>query len=198
MIEFKNLCQEKPYSMFKDKYFEALDAGQNNIEAISISSYNKHISEVDARYVNLKFIDKRNFIFFSNYESPKSLAFKSFNQISALIYWPSINTQIRMKAKIFRTSLNYNNEYFKKRSIEKNALAICSNQSQPISSYDEVIKKYNDVKKEKDLSHCPIYWGGFSFAPYYFEFWEGHESRINKRRVFNKIDSGWSEFNIQP
>lgn len=198
MIEFKNLCQEKPYLMFKNKYFEALDAGQNNIEAISISSYNKHLSEVDARYVNLKFIDKRNFIFFSNYESPKSLAFKSFNQISALIYWPSINTQIRMKAKICRTSLNYNNEYFKNRSVEKNALAICSNQSQFISSYDEVIKKYNHVKKEKDLSQCPNYWGGFSFTPYHFEFWEGHDSRINKRRVFNKIDSGWSEFNIQP
>ena len=67
MIEINNLYQESPYLFFKEKYTDALNAGQKNIEAISISSYNKEMSEVDSRYVNLKFILNDEFIFFSNY-----------------------------------------------------------------------------------------------------------------------------------
>ena len=52
--------------------------------------------------------------------------------------------------------------------------------------------------KNDDLKKCPQYWGGFSFTPYYFEFWEGHESRINKREVFNKIDGLWKQSYLQP
>ena len=99
MIEFNDLNLEKPYQLFK-KYDEALNAGEKGIEAIIISSFNKEINEVDSRYVNLKFISNDEFIFFSNYDSPKASSFNSHNQIAALFYWPSINVQIRMRAKI--------------------------------------------------------------------------------------------------
>ena len=84
MIKFNNL-NKKALPAFKKKYDEAIKAGQKNIEAISISSYNTNKREVDSRYVNLKFIIDEEFIFFSNYESPKALAFNSHNQVAALI-----------------------------------------------------------------------------------------------------------------
>ncbi len=198
MIKFNDLNQAEPFLIFKEKYDEALGAHQKNIEAISISTYNKELSEVDARFVNLKFIDDQEFIFFSNYNSPKSVAFQSHKQICASFYWSSTNVQVRMKAEINRTSVLYNNEYFKKRSPDKNSLAISSNQSKKIESYDDVVFRYKEIKKNKDLSKCPDYWGGFSFIPYYFEFWEGHESRINKRQVFKKIDGCWKKSILQP
>jgi pyridoxamine 5'-phosphate oxidase len=198
MIEFSNLHQEIPYLLFKAKYDEAVGAGQKGIEAISISSYNKEISEVDSRYVNLKFITNDEFIFFSNYNSPKASSFNSHNQIAALVYWPSINVQIRMKAKVRQTSNEYNQNYFFDRLEEKNALAISSNQSKPIDSYNQVKENYNKSLKNDDLKKCPEFWGGYSFTPYYFEFWEGHESRINKREVFDKIDGVWKHSFLQP
>ena len=198
MIKFNKISQEIPYVLFKTKYDEALSANQDNIEAILISSYNKTIDEVDSRYVNLKLVDENKFIFFTNYNSPKSKAFKSHNQISATFFWSSTNTQIRLKAKIQKTSDKFNQEYFVNRSAEKNALAISSMQSQLTTSYKEVIKKYNETYSNKNLTKCPDYWGGYSFIPYYFEFWEGHESRINKRVVFKKINTHWKKFKIQP
>ena len=66
MIQFNILNKEIPYQLFKEKYDEALNAGQKGIEAISISSFNKEANEVDSRYVNLKFITNDEFIFFSN------------------------------------------------------------------------------------------------------------------------------------
>jgi len=198
MIEFNNLHQEIPYLLLKEKYDKAVDAGQKGIEAISISSYNKEISVVDSRYVNLKFITNNEFIFFSNYDSPKASSFNSHDQIAALLYWPSINVQIRMKAKIKRTTDEFNQNYFFDRSEEKNALAISSNQSKPIKSYSQVKENYNKSLKNDDLKKCPEFWGGYLFTPYYFEFWEGHESRLNKREVYEKSDDSWKHLTLQP
>lgn len=198
MIKFNSQCQEPPYIIFMQNYYEALNAKQQNIEAISISSYNNKDKEVDSRFVNLKFVNGNEFIFFSNYNSPKSIAFKQHSQISALLYWSSVNIQIRMKANIQKTSVKYNQEYFKKRSQNKNALAISSNQSKVISSYDNVISNYEITKESSDLSICPEYWGGFSFIPYYFEFWYGHDYRLNKRDVYQKVEGKWDYFNLEP
>ena len=103
-----------------------------------------------------------------------------------------------MKAKIKKTSDEFNQQYFFNRSKEKNALAISSKQSIQIESYNQVKKNYNKSLKNDDLKKCPEYWGGYSFAPYYFEFWEGHESRINRREIFEKIDIVWKQSFLQP
>jgi pyridoxamine 5'-phosphate oxidase len=103
-----------------------------------------------------------------------------------------------MKAQIKKTSTEYNQEYFKKRSPRKNALAISSNQSREISTYQDVINKYNKVYKNMNLLKCPEYWGGYSFTPYCFEFWEGNESRLNKRDLY-ELDGGiWRHSILQP
>jgi pyridoxamine 5'-phosphate oxidase len=198
MIQFNNANQEVPYMLFKEKYDKAVNAGQRSIEAISISSYNKEVNEVDSRYVNLKFITNDEFIFFSNYKSPKASSFNYHSQIAVLVFWASINVQIRMKAQIKKTSKKYNQKYFFNRSEEKNALAISSKQSKPINSYNQVKENYNKSLANDNLKKCPEFWGGYSFTPYYFEFWEGHASRINKREVFDKIDGVWKQSFLQP
>ena len=198
MIKFINTNQDAPYLKFKEKYDNAFLNKQKNIEAISVSSYSVALREVNSRYVNLKFVENKEFIFFSNYNSTKSEDFKSHNQVTALIYWNSINTQIRLKAIIKKKSKKYNNEYFIDRPIDKNALAISSNQSKPIESFNKVKENYNKSLKNDDLRKCPEYWGGYAFTPYCFEFWEGHKSRINKREVFEKIDDVWKQSFLQP
>lgn len=198
MIKFKNLIEEYPYLIFKEKYQNAMKANQKNIEAISISSFSKELNEVNSRFVNLKFVNKDEFIFFSNYNSPKSHEFKSHNQVAALIYWGAINTQIRMRGLIRKKSYDFNNDYFSNRSTKKNALAISSEQSKQIESYEAIKKNYSKVLKTSDLKTCPEYWGGFSFVPYYFEFWDGHPSRINKREVFKIANNKWNHYIIQP
>lgn len=199
MIIFKNINKTLPYKIFKNKYEEALNANQENIDAICISSYSKTSDEVNSRFVNLKFIENNKFIFFSNYSSPKSHEFHEHNQISAIIFWSKINTQIRIKANIMKTSENYNQQYFINRSYKKNALSISSKQSDSILSYEKVIDNYEDVIKNKDLNKCPKYWGGYSFVPYYFEFWEGHKSRLNKRIAFSyQSNNKWNKTYLQP
>ncbi len=103
-----------------------------------------------------------------------------------------------MSAKIKKTSNEYNQKYFFDRSEEKNALAISSNQSKPIHSYSQVKENYNKSLTNSNLRKCPEFWGGYSFTPYYFEFWEGHESRLNKREAYEKGYDSWKHLILQP
>ena len=198
MIEFENLCSDKPFQLIKKKFDEAKKAGQKDIEAISISSYSKTDGEVNARFVNLKKIIDTEFIFFTNYNSQKANDFMGHDQITALIFWNSINLQIRIKAKVQKTSIAFNNQYFAARSAKKNALAISSDQSKIIDSYKSIEDKYNKNLKNNNLQKCPDYWGGFAFTPTYIEFWEGHKHRINKRDVYKLEDKNWNNFILQP
>ena len=66
----------------------------------------------------------------------------SNNKIAALFFWNNINTQIRLKAKIFKLDESLSDRYFIKRQKEKNALAISSKQSKPIKSFELVKQNY--------------------------------------------------------
>ena len=198
MITFKKQSGDPPYLKFRKEYDSALSADQKIIEAISVSSLCKFNSIVDSRYVNLKIVDDKDFIFFSNYDSPKSKQFMSHNQVCVTIFWNTTNVQIRMRSNIKKTSKEFNDKYFSSRSPKKNALAISSNQSNKIDSYQSVQKRYKETERSDDLNKCPEYWGGFVFRPYYFEFWKGHDSRLNKRKVYELQNQKWIEYFLQP
>ena len=154
---------------------------------------------VDCRFVNLKYIEGNEWTFFSNYNSPKAEDFASHNQISAVFYWQKVNTQIRIKAKISKSKEEFSDIHFKKRSLKKNALALSSDQSKPINKFSEVKRNYEKVFEDKEsLTKRPNFWGGFSFIPYYFEFWQGHKNRLNKRHVYESQNNEWIEQLLQP
>jgi pyridoxamine 5'-phosphate oxidase len=199
MIVFKNKNKERPYIDFYEFYNRAFSANQKSIEAICISSYDPSTKEVNSRFVNLKYLSNNEWIFFTNYNSPKSKQFFHHDQVSALIYWDSINVQIRIKAFIQKSSKEISDSHFSSRTIEKNALAISSNQSKRISSFEAIQKNYQDsLNQPNSLLIRPESWGGFSFKPYYFEFWEGHQARLNKRNIYEKNDSSWNHFILEP
>ena len=198
MIEFINLNRSEPYSIFEDLYKKAINKKQKHIEAIAISSINEKMNSPDSRFVNLKYVINDEWIFFSNYESPKADQFFQNCNISCLFFWEKINTQIRMKAKISKTNSKISDRHFSKRSKPKNALAISSKQSKEISSYEKIKDNFKMTLSSENLMKRPDYWGGFSFTPYYFEFWEGHDSRLNRRMVFELNNNQWNNFILQP
>ena len=198
MIQFKNISSEEPYLIFQDWYQDAVNAGQLRVQAIAISSYNADTELVDSRFVNLKYIDKDRWVFFSNYNGPKAQAFESNQTISALFYWSATDAQIRMRAHIEKIPAEESDAYFANREPEKNALAIASHQSEEIESYEEVIKNYQAALESGDTSKRPEYWGGFQFTPYYIEFWSGDRYRLNKRQVFTKKQGAWKSKFLQP
>ena len=74
-------------------------------------------------------------------------------------------------ANIKKTDKDFNKEYFKHRNINKNALAIASEQSMPIKSFDDFKKNYENTFKNVNLKQCPDYWGGFALFHTLLSFW---------------------------
>jgi len=199
MIELSKISNEAPYQRFISEYKKAFDLDQPNIEAICISSFDASKNESDSRFVNLKNITDNEWIFFTNYNSPKAQQFSSNGNISVSLFWHKTNCQIRIKAAIKKTSSTYSDHYFKSRYKSKNLLAIASDQSNDINSYEEFLIKYENLKdQDLDLSLRPNFWGGYTFTPYYFEFWKGHKNRLNKREVFTFTNNIWESSFLQP
>ena len=198
MIKIESLNNDEPYLKYQELYDLALSKNQNQIERILIASFNTDLKEVNARYVNLKYVIKDEWIFFSNYESVKAKDFLTHNQITAVSYWSSIDVQIRMKATINKSSAEFSDKHYSLRSKEKNALAISSPQSQPVNSYQDVKNNYEHTLSSGDIKNRPNYWGGYSFIPYYFEFWKGHESRINRREIYKNENNKWIKSFLSP
>lgn len=199
MIIFKENNETEPYQIFRDKYQKAINKNQENIEAINIASYNSNLQMVSSRFVNLKYIINDQWIFFSNYESPKAKDFLDHSQVSVCIFWSSINLQIRISAEIFKSDSKFSDNHYAKRDQKKNAIALSSCQSKIIDSYEKVLDNYNLALNDHNaLKNRPRSWGGYTFVPVYFEFWEGNDQRANKREYYRKSGNHWDKGFLQP
>jgi pyridoxamine 5'-phosphate oxidase len=116
-----------------------------------------------------------------------------------LFYWNVLNLQIRIQSKIKKVKPQISDDHFATRSPEKNLLAIISDQSAEIQSYDELVRKYSSDKLALQNHHKrPDYWGGFSFIPYSFEFWTGQKFRLNLRESYFLESNKWKKKILQP
>jgi len=186
-----------PISLLKSIYDEAMPL--KNIEALCLSTCGNDLKP-SSRLVNIKYITSNSLIFFSNYNSRKSLQINENNSISGLFFWNKVNIQIRLEGEIYNLNSTLSDKHFKNRSFEKNILAISSSQSKEVENYERVKKNYKkiyDKYKGCELKR-PSYWGGFEIIPNYFEFWYGHKNRLNKRLRYRLKNNEWIEDYLQP
>jgi pyridoxamine 5'-phosphate oxidase len=196
MIKFNLKAEIEPYKIFLANYKLAEAASQTNIEAACLSTCTD-TKIPRSRFVNIKYINDDEIIFFSNYQSPKARDIAANNHVALNFLWNAINVQVRIQGIAHKLDENRSDNHWKLRKYEKNILAISSNQSSQISSYTKIKDKYKEFAKDNLLDR-PSYWGGYVIVPSYFEIWEGHESRINKRLAFKLSGNAWESFYLEP
>ena len=199
MIIFENILSIEPFSFFEDLYKNATHASQQHIEAAVVSTISEE-NKPSSRIVNIKYLIKDTFIFFSNYESNKAKDISYNPKASVLFFWDKIETQIRIEGKIGMTDSNFSDKHFNKRLYDKNITAIISKQSSENKGYEDLVKRYEDAYNEyKELVlERPKNWGGYKFIPDSFEFWFGNKSRINERIKYIKKLDGWEKQDLDP
>src|ERR1019366_5157344 len=108
----------------------------------------QHLSEPDAmvlstvdadgrpagRYVLLKDVDSRGFVFFTNLESRKARALAANPHAALCFYWPPINKQIRIEGSVEPVDAAEADAYFATRPRESQIGAWASAQSAPLES----------------------------------------------------------------
>lgn len=197
MIEFSLKNKDGPFIRFLREYNLAREHKQKNIEAACLSTISNE-NQVNSRFVNIKYVNDSEFIFFSNYQSQKAKDIESNNNVSLTFFWNLSNQQIRIKGNIKKLNPKISDAHWNLRDPRKNALAISSKQSQKIESFSSVKENFDRVFKEQNLTKRPEFWGGYSVKPDFFEFWEGNHSRLNKREVFSRKGTEWESYFLQP
>ncbi len=141
-----------------------------------------------SRFVLMKSFSNQGVKFYSNYNSRKGLELSQNPQACLLFYWPPLHRQVRIEGIVSRLSDEESTDYFNTRPKSSQSSASISAQSQPVSSRTELEEKWKghlESYSDRDIPR-PSHWGGYLLEPDYFEFWQGHSTRLHDRICFKK------------
>ena len=202
----KNSLTEKdlplnPFSLF-DRWFKEVksNSGNSEVNAMTLSTIDKS-GFPKGRIVLLKYYSIDGFIFFTNYNSDKSLSIEINNKVSISFFWEEFERQVIIKGFAEKTSVELSDKYFNSRPKGSKLGALVSeDQSSIIESKEFLIKKFNLLTKDfegKEIER-PENWGGFSINPIEYEFWQGGENRLHDRIRYSLSENLWKIDRLSP
>jgi pyridoxamine 5'-phosphate oxidase len=145
------------------------------------------------RIVLLRQVDRRGFVFYTNYGSRKARELMANPRAAICQHWPSLEEQVRVEGAVEKVAPAESDAYFAGRPRESQIGAWASDQSQDLESRGILETRYAeiDAKFEGRPVERPPFWGGFRIVPSQIEFWYGRAGRLHEREVFVNTDGGW-------
>jgi pyridoxamine 5'-phosphate oxidase len=189
LIQFQTWLEEALIAKIDEPY-------AFNLATISASG------QPDSRIVLLRSATAAGFSFFSNYTSQKGLEIKVHPFGSLNFFWAGLERQVRIQGKIEPLSEVASDEYFQSRPRESQIGAWASEQSQiiPNREYLEGRVIFFTKKFEGQAVPRPSHWGGYLIIPHRYEFWQGRESRLHDRILYQKVNESqkWQIGRLSP
>ena len=190
-----------PIEQFKRWFGEALDSQLPEPNAMILSTASA--GRVQSRTVLLKGLDERGLIFYTNYESAKGRELADNPQCALLFLWLELERQIRIEGRAERIPSAESEAYFQSRPRSSQIAAWASPQSAAISdraALEDKVAEITETFKHDEVLPLPPFWGGFVVVPDRFEFWQGRESRLHDRIVYERIvgASNWALKRLAP
>ena len=200
MLKNKDLIEviKNPFDLFKKWYDLACKSEINDPNAMTLSTiFNDKPS---SRMVLLKSYDKLGFVFYTNSNSKKGKSIDRNNNVALNFHWKSQNRQVRVEGITNKVKSKVADLYFKSRPRESQIGAWSSNQSDKLSSRNELInniEKFEEKFKGKDIPR-PSFWNGYLVKPETIEFWQEMPFRIHDRVLYLKSDNYWKIKKLYP
>ena len=200
MLKHKDLIEhiKDPFVLFKKWYDLACKTEINDPNAMTLSTISKN--QPSSRVVLLKSYDEIGLVFYTNSNSKKGKSIKVNNNVALNFHWKTQNRQIRIEGIANIVSKEVADSYFKTRPRNSQIGAWSSNQSDDLSSRDELVKNIKDFEmkyKDKDIPR-PSHWNGYLVMPNLIEFWQEMPFRFHDRVLYLKSDNSWKIKKLYP
>ena len=195
----KDLSQD-PIEQFQAWFSQAQDLEVVEPNAMSLATVDEK-GQPWQRSVLLKGLDKRGFVFFTNFGSRKSQQIAGNAKVSLLFPWISIHRQVAVTGSASKIPASESLKYFITRPFGSQIGAWSSPQSSIISSRSILETKLDEMKRKFKKGGVPLpsFWGGFRITPETVEFWQGGQNRIHDRFLYSKSDDiGWNLNRLAP
>lgn len=183
---------DNPFAWFDAWFSEASQTGSTDPNAMTLSTISSDVRP-SSRIVLLKQWDTNGFVFYTNRTSRKGQELAS-NPVAALnFFWRDLGRQIRIEGDVEEVSEAESNEYFASRPRGSKIGAWASNQSRPVESRGELIRRTDEVEARFEGAEVerPPHWGGFRVKPTLIEFWQAGEFRLHDRWEWTRVEGVW-------
>ena len=189
---------DDPVKQFSLWFTEAIDSGIVEPSAMSLATADE--SEIGIRTVLLKYFDDKGFVFYTNYKSKKSRQIETRPEAALLFSWLTLERQIKIVGSVEKVSSLESIKYFASRPKDSQIGAWASKQSTTISSRDILQNQFESMKQKFSSGEVPLpdFWGGYRVIPRTIEFWQGRESRLHDRFVYQRNKDGWTISRLSP
>lgn len=197
-LNFNDLKQN-PLEQFDVWFKQAVAKETSEVNAMAFAS-GSGINDVSVRYLLLKAYDNQGFIFFTNYESRKSVQLRVNPYGAIAFYWPLVQQQIRAEGKIIELSAKESDEYFNERPQGSKIGAWASPQSKPIPSREYLVNLKEEYQRKYTNFRIPRpeFWGGYKLIPNIVEFWQGRPDRLHDRFEYRLKGNTWKKERLAP
>jgi pyridoxamine 5'-phosphate oxidase len=195
----ENSIVKNPMKQFEQWLNDAISAKVNEPTAMSVVTVGVD-GFPDSRMVLLKDYNEDGFTFFTNYNSKKGVSIANNPAVGLHFFWPELERQIRISGLAEKTSSEISDRYFSSRPVLSQIAAIVSNQSSKIPSREFLQNQFEYLKNKIDVINLkrPENWGGFLVRPLKFEFWQGRESRLHDRILYENENGSWMISRLAP
>ena len=187
-----------PFKQFSLWFSQAIKSGIVEPSAMSLATADE--KEIGIRTVLLKHFDDKGFVFFTNYGSKKSEQIQVNPQAALLFPWLELERQVKIFGSVEKITTLESIKYFASRPKDSQLGAWASNQSATISSRSLLISQFESMKNKFSKGEVPLpdFWGGYRVIPDSIEFWQGRESRLHDRFIYQRSDKGWNISRLSP
>lgn len=192
---------DDPDALFDAWMEEAKGSEPRDPNAIQLATVDRD-GRPDVRTVLLKGKDARGFTFYTNAESAKGQELALNMQAAFVLYWKSLNRQIRVRGSVEAVSDAESDAYFDSRHPRSRLGAIASRQSRPLPSRATLEDRVAELEAEyagKPIPR-PAHWHGFRVRPYQIEFWADRDNRLHDRILFSRdgVEGPWGKQRLYP